>query len=151
MGLKTPSRVRIPPTPPTRLPQAAWLDNKDKAPYPGALCFPGRLLRASRRAAAAARCLPPCSSSVVRWQLVAQASEGLWRAVLGQLLPQAGQLGQQRVDMPLLAHDHRIELVDRVFSEAGLDFQVDDALLEGVHGRWQVGKGEGWRGRHLRW
>ena len=55
----------------------------------------------------------------------------------GQTVSHLAQLLDQRVNLLLLAVDLRIELVEQIFGEAGLDFQVDQAVFNrggNVHG-----------------
>lgn len=67
-------------------------------------------------------------------QIVAQVAR---RSRFAGLLPQVREFANQQVDLRLLANNDFVELVQRVFSKAGLDFQLGDALLGtfcGVHG-----------------
>jgi len=55
----------------------------------------------------------------------------------GQTISHLAQLLDQRVNLLLLSVNLRIELVEQIFGEAGLDFQVDQAVFNrggDVHG-----------------
>lgn len=75
----------------------------------------------------------PAARSIVRRQVVAGAAEHA-AAGFGHLLAQPLDFAQQRVDLLLLADDDLIELVEQVFVEAGLDFQLGQAVVGGVVG-----------------
>lgn len=64
----------------------------------------------------------------MRRQLIAQAP---WRARFSvrNLLPKLGQLTNQQIELPLLANDDQVELIDHVFGEAGLDLQISQTLF----------------------
>lgn len=70
----------------------------------------------------------------MRRQFVAGAAEGAG-AGLGQLLSQVGELTCQRVDLLLLANDDLVQLVEQVFAEAGLDFEIGQPLVDDLAGR----------------
>ena len=58
-------------------------------------------------------------------------------ARFGQAVTHLAQFGDQRVNLLLLEIDLRVELVEQVFGETGLDFKVDQAVFDGrrdVHG-----------------
>ena len=67
----------------------------------------------------------------MRRQVVTGTAEGQ-AGGLGHLLPQLGDLAQQHVDLLLLADNDQVQLVEQVFVETGLDFQVCQAVVDGV-------------------
>lgn len=62
-------------------------------------------------------------------QLVAQVA-GPGAAALGHLLPELDELLDQAVDLLLLSVYRQIQLIQQVFGETGLDFQILDAARE---------------------
>ena len=66
-------------------------------------------------------------------QVVAGPAENA-AARIRHLLAQPLDFAPQRVDLPLLADDDLVELVQQVFVEAGLDFQFGQAVVDGVVG-----------------
>ena len=69
----------------------------------------------------------------MRRQVVAGPAEHA-AARLGYLLAQPLDVAHQRVDLLLLADDDLVELIQQVFVEAGLDFQLGQAVIDGVVG-----------------
>ena len=68
---------------------------------------------------------------------VAQVAHFSAAARFGQAIPHLAQLLNQRVNLLLLAVHLCIELVQQVFGEASLDFQVNQAVFNrgrDVHG-----------------
>ena len=64
----------------------------------------------------------------MRRQFVAQVARCA-HAAIGAGLAQLAQFADQQVDLLLLAHDDFVELIELVFGEAGLDFQLGQALV----------------------
>ena len=64
----------------------------------------------------------------MRRQVVAGPAEHT-AAGVRKLLPELGDFAQQRVDLLLLANDDLVQLVQQVFIEAGLDFQIGQAMV----------------------
>ena len=73
----------------------------------------------------------------MRRDFVAQVAHFGAATRLGQTVTHLAQLLNQRVDLLLLAVNLRTELVEQVFGEACLDFQVNQAVFNwggNVHG-----------------
>ena len=74
----------------------------------------------------------------MRRQLVCRRT---WRSTcaiglaLGRLFAQLPHVALQEGDFLLLAHDDGVELVQQVLAEAGFDFQLGEALVNGVWDR----------------
>jgi chemotaxis protein CheY-P-specific phosphatase CheC len=69
--------------------------------------------------------------------LVAQIAHFGTTARLGQAVTHLAQLLNERVNLLLLAIDLRIELVEQIFSEAGFDLEINQAVFNwggNVHG-----------------
>jgi len=67
----------------------------------------------------------------VRREFVAQVA-GCIQPLPSGLLAQVLDLADQHVDVLLLADNDLVQLVQQIFREAGLDFQVREALVCGV-------------------
>lgn len=67
----------------------------------------------------------------MRWQLVAQVARGTG---FSSLLSQIAHLTNQHVQVRLLADYDLVKLLQRVFQEAGLDFEFSNAGVGGVGG-----------------
>ena len=69
----------------------------------------------------------------MRWQLIAQIA--LWhQPFVGALLAQELHFTRQVVNLVLLPGDDLVELVEQILSEAGLYFQIDQALCRNSNG-----------------
>ena len=64
----------------------------------------------------------------MRWQFLAQVARHR-NPAFGCRLAQVSQLTKQQVDLLLLADDDLVQLVQRIFSEAGFDLQIGQALV----------------------
>lgn len=64
----------------------------------------------------------------MRRQLVAQTAEFVRIASL-RLLPKLRDFANQPVNLPLLACNQLVQVIEQVFAEAGLDFQIGEALV----------------------
>lgn len=78
-----------------------------------------------------ARSVLPFSASIVRWQFVCRLTRRCG-ACIWRMLAQLAHVALQEGNFLLLAHDDLVELVQQIFVEAGLDFQISESLLNGV-------------------
>ena len=75
----------------------------------------------------------------MRRQVIPQTARGRDPTIHRRLLLQVGNLADQGVDLLLLPDDDAVEFVEQVFGEAGLDFELGQALVgrcvaAGFHG-----------------
>ena len=103
-----------------------WLPGRNRE---NPMYFPVRCLGQRRLAAARLCAIEP--ASVMGWHFFAQVAGHVDCCVRGRL-PQVSQLAHQHVDLLLLAHDDLVQLIQQVFGEAGLDFQIGQALVDVV-------------------
>ena len=70
----------------------------------------------------------------MRRQVIARPVEPAAAAAqVGYQLTKPFDLAHKRVDLLLLANDDLVQLVEQVFVEASLDFQLGQAVVSGVH------------------
>lgn len=73
-------------------------------------------------------------SSLIVWRQIFQGIASAAQAVVCANLAQVAQFTNQLVNLQLLAHDDKVELIQQVFREAGLDFKLVEAVVDGVGG-----------------